>query len=242
MLTAFEAAVAVIKHAGATVIDNINITAYALDQYNNGNSSNVVLGADFVTDLPANYLSKLVSNPENVHNLMDVRSFTHSYPLEDYPDRDTGVWDQSLALGFDNTSPEFWEAYQTNLQIAGPEGITGLLANHSLDALILPTDFAAGLPALIGSPVVTVPLGFYPPDEPVKRNDRGDLIETGPNIPFGISFLGDKWSEASLIGFAYAFEQRTKIRNQGVPYILPKTELVDVVTKGQRIVQVSTER
>ena len=232
VLTAFESAINLIKEAGAIIVDNTNVTAFALDQFNNGNSSTIVPEADFVTDLPKNYLSKLTSNPQNVQNLADVSNFTRNFPPEDYPDRNTGVWDEALALGFDNTSPEFWSAYQTNLQIAGIEGITGLLKNYSLDALVLPTDFAPGLPALIGSPVITVPLGFYPSNEPIVRNRRGNLVETGPNIPFGISFLGDKWNEASLIGFAYAFEQRTKVRDQVQPYLVPKTELVDVVGKG----------
>ena len=232
VLKAFAAAITLIKKAGATIVDNTNITAYALDQYNNGNSSTIVLDADFVTDLPKNYLSRLISNPQNVHDLADVSNFTHSFPPEDYPDRDTGVWDEALALGFDNTSPKFWAAYQKNLEIAGIEGITGLLKNYSLDALILPTDFSPGLPALIGSPVITVPLGFYPLNEPVVRNKRGTLVETGPNIPFGISFLGEKWSEASLIGFAYAFEQRTRVRDKVQPYLVPKTELVDIIGKG----------
>ncbi|MCJ1276274.1 hypothetical protein MMC21_004079 [Puttea exsequens] len=232
VVNAFNAAVLTIQRAGATIVDNANITAFALDQYTNGNSSNIVLDADFVSDLPNEYLSMLSHNPENVHNLADISNFTHNFAQEDYPDRDTGVWDMSLALGFNNTSPEFWPYYQLNLEIAGPQGILGLLVNYSLDALILPTDFSPGLPALVGTPVVTVPLGFYPANEPVVRNMRGTLIETGPNIPFGISFLGPAWSEADLIGYAYAFEQRTLVRNRVQPYIVPMTELVDVVGMG----------
>ncbi|KAG8533139.1 uncharacterized protein KY384_001922 [Bacidia gigantensis] len=228
-LDSFNAAIEVLKAAGAIIIDNTNITAFALDQLTNGDSVITVLGADFVADLPKEYLSKLTTNPQNVHTLEDVRNFTQNLPIEDYPDRDTGVWDDALDLGFDNTSPEFWAAYQLNLQIAGPEGITGLLRNYSLDALILPTNFSYALPALIGSPAVTVPLGAFDSSEPVVRNDRGTLVETGPNIPFGISFLGAKWSEASLIGYAFAYEQRTKIREQIKPYILPRTEIVHVV-------------
>ncbi len=49
---------------------------------------------------------------------------------------------------------------------------------------------------------------------------------------FGISFLGAAFSEASLIGFAYAYEQRTMARNQVQPYIVPTTELINVVGKG----------
>lgn len=239
VIVAFNAAVEIIKRAGATIVDNTNITAYALAQYNNGSNENIVLDADFVSDLPGEYLSMLTYNPENVHDLADVRNFTQHFAQEDYPDRDTAVWDQSLALGFNNTSPLFWAAYQNNLEVAGPQGILGLLANYSLDALILPTDFSPGLPAMIGTPVVTVPLGFYPANETVVLNMRGSLVETGPNIPFGLSFIGPAWSEASLIGYAYAYEQRTQTRNKVQPYIVPSTELIDVVGKGNGTVSMA---
>lgn len=150
VLAAFEAAIKIIKRAGATVIDNTNITAYALDQYSNGNSSTIVLEADFVSDLPNNYLSKLTYNPQNVQDLADVSNFTHMFPAEDYPDRDTKVWDAALALGYGNTDPRFWANYQINLQTGGNQGVLGLLKNYSLDALLLPTDFSPGLPALVG--------------------------------------------------------------------------------------------
>jgi amidase len=41
--------------------------------------------------------------------------------------------------------------------------------------------------------------------------------------------MGAKWSEETLIGFAYAFEQRTHIRSKVQPYILPNIQLEDVV-------------
>ena len=46
---------------------------------------------------------------------------------------------------------------------------------------------------------------------------------------FGLSFFGPKWSEAKLIGMAYAFEQRTRVREQRKPVFEPSTELEDVV-------------
>lgn len=57
---------------------------------------------------------------------------------------------------------------------------------------------------------------------------------SGPNnLPrFGLSFIGPAWSEASLIGYAYAYEQRTQTRNKVQPYIVPSTELIDVVGTG----------
>ena len=155
VLAAFANAIKVVQDAGATVIDNTNITAFAENEYLNGNASEIVLLADFIVNLKS-YLSKLSSNPNNVTDLEQIRAFTQSFKPEDYPDRDTAEWDATLALGFDNTDPRFWAAYQTNLEIAGPQGILGVLTNYSLDALMLPTDFSPDLPARLGAPVVTV--------------------------------------------------------------------------------------
>jgi amidase len=48
---------------------------------------------------------------------------------------------------------------------------------------------------------------------------------------FGIAFLGVRFSDAKLIGMAYAFEQRTMARDKVHPYLAPHTELSDVVGK-----------
>lgn len=86
VIDVFNAAVEMINDAGATIIDNINITANALAIYNDGSNEEIVLEVDFVTDLPGKYLSMLTSNPNNVHNLADLSNFTHHFPQEDYPD------------------------------------------------------------------------------------------------------------------------------------------------------------
>ena len=41
--------------------------------------------------------------------------------------------------------------------------------------------------------------------------------------------MGTAFSEASLISYAYAYEQRTMVRNKVQPFIIPNTELSDVV-------------
>jgi len=183
VLAAFDRAIATVKKAGATVIDNLSITDYALTQYFNGTSGGIVLEADFISDLPGEYLSKLTSNPNHVYSVADVRNFTQGFKQEDYPDRNTAVWDAALALGYNNSDPRFWAAYQINLEVAGRQGILGLLANNSLDALMIPTDFSPGLPAYVGTPVVTVPMGFYPSNTTVTMNRRGNLVARAPNVP-----------------------------------------------------------
>jgi amidase len=226
IVPAFNAALDIMRRAGATVIDNTNFTGY--DALKAGDYSSIVLDADFKPAL-ARYLAELSYNPNKVYDLEDVQNFTHNFPLEDWPERDTLIWQEALNLTFNNTSPEFWSNYSMNTYLAGPLGVTGALANYSLDALVLPTEFSPNFPALIGSPVVTVPLGVFPAKTEVQLNGFGTLNATAPNLPFGISFMGPHWSEEMLIGLAYAFEQRTMVRNTITPYIQAKTELVDAV-------------
>jgi amidase len=172
--SAFLSAVSVIEGAGATVVA-ANFTDPT------GGTNETVLLADFINDL-ANYLAKLTYNPNNVHSLADVRNFTQHFGPEDYPDRDTNVWNDALALGFNNTDYRFWEAYQMQLYAGGDGGLLGALSRNNLDALILPSQQSPDLAAGVGAPIVTVPMGFYPANTTVRTSRRG-LVETAPNIP-----------------------------------------------------------
>jgi amidase len=229
VIDTFDSIIPILRSAGAIIIDNANWTGYA--ELSNSSYGDVVLEADFITDLPESYLSNLIRNPNNINSVPQLLNFTHSFPLEDWPERDTEIWEDALSLGYDNTSPEFWGNYTAQLYLAGPLGVTGALTNYSLDALILPTDYSPGVPAIIGTPVITVPLGKLPEDTPVRKNRFGNLNATYPGAPFGLSFMGPKWSEEMLVGMAYAFEQRTQVRDTITPYVQPVTELVDVVNK-----------
>lgn len=223
---AFEAAVSILREAGAIIVDNTNYTTYA--EYLNSSAEDIVLSGDFKPNLAA-YLSQLTVNPNGVNTLEDVTNFTQTLPIEEYPSRDTAVFDNSLALNFTNTEYAFWAAYQEDLFLGGEGGILGALATYDLDAVVIPSRSASGISAIIGAPVITVPLGAWPANTTVVPNRRGNLNATAPNIPFGISFAGTYWSEESLIGFAYAYEQRTNVRQKVKPYIEPSIELVDVV-------------
>lgn len=74
-------------------------------------------------------------------------------------------------------------------------------------------------------------MGFYPAGTPETPNSFGDLVAFAPNLPFGLSFMGAKWSEYNLVSYAYAYEQKTMVRSKGVqPLIVPHTELKDVMS------------
>ena len=173
-LTAFNEAVTLMKEAGAHIID-ASFTNPQAPQ------SNVVLEADFITDI-ANYVNLLVFNPNNIKSVKDLQQFTQHYPLEDFPDRNTATWDQALALGFNNSDPRFFPALQENLKAGGEYGLLGAIHRNKLDAIILPTSQSPGLAAIVGAPVVTVPLGYSPANTTVTRSSR-DLVESAPKIP-----------------------------------------------------------
>ncbi|ATY65739.1 glutamyl-tRNA(Gln) amidotransferase subunit A [Cordyceps militaris] len=223
----FRETVELLRSSGAVIVDNIEFPG--LEQL--GPSNEIVLKADFVSGLPELYLKKLVANPNNITSLADLQAFTHKDPREDWPERDTGVWDSALKLGFGNDSPQFREAFQKQLNFGGEQGLAGALKNNSLDAIFAPSDFVSSMAAPLGNPVVTVPIGRMPDDTPVTRNGFGNLNATGPNQPFGVGFAGAHFSEEALIGMAYALEQQTHVRTKIHPKVVPRTELQDVLGK-----------
>ena len=225
----FNSTLAVLRAGGAKVIDNLHLPG--ADVLGNSNFETVVLDVDFVTDLPKLYLSHLTTNPHNITNVEQLQEFTQHFPKEDYPHRDTGLWQDGLDYGYDNTSPQFWGNYSSEVYYAGEKGVLGALKQYKLDALIVPSAYASSLPAQFGGPVVTVPMGRTPDNTPTSLNSFGTLNVTGPNQPFGLGFMGAKFSEETLIQIAYAYEQRTMVREKVHPQVKPKTELQDVVGK-----------
>lgn len=179
VLEAFERSLDIIRDAGGRVLSS-NFTA--LDAWAASNNETIVLEADFLVNLAA-YLSELSYNPNNISSLADVRAYSISNPLEEYPSRDVNTWNDALALGYNNTDSRFWTAYQADLHLGGRGGVLGAIARQDLDAVLLPTQFAPGFAAIVGSPAITVPMGFYPANQTVVLNQRGTLVALGPNIP-----------------------------------------------------------
>lgn len=77
-----------------------------------------------------------------------------------------------------------------------------------------------------------MPLGFYP--ENVTIGIAGpQTVHPAPGVPFGLSFFGTAFSDFDLIGFAYAYEQKTQTRlaQKAFAEAIPKTQLKDVIGK-----------
>ncbi|EMR64080.1 putative glutamyl-trna amidotransferase subunit a protein [Eutypa lata UCREL1] len=227
MVKAFDEFLDVLRSAGALVIENTNFPA-AQDFIDNSLLSAQIMGADFIVDVER-YLDQLVYNPHNITNLVDLRRWTQSSPLEGYPGKPTELWDAALQ-NWNNTEYGFWRAYQQGLYYGNEGGLLGAIKQHNLDAVVLPSHFAWDWAAVVGAPIVSVPIGAMPLDQPIV-SDADGLVSAAPNIPFGFSFLGARFTDAKLIGLAYAFEQRTMIRRTVHPYIAPQTDLRNVVGK-----------
>jgi amidase len=109
------------------------------------------------------------------------------------------------------TDSAYLEAHERSRRLAGAQGIDAALGQDQLDVLVAPTlgpawltdwidgDHAVGghlasAPAVAGYPHITVPMG------------------SSHSLPLGLSFIGTAWSDAALIGYAYAYEQATHLR------------------------------
>lgn len=77
-----------------------------------------------------------------------------------------------------------------------------------------------------------VPLGFYPENVTIGRAGP-ETVYPAPGVPFGISFFGTAFSESTLIGIAFAYEQKTLTRLQRKAFsaAIPTTQLKDVIGK-----------
>lgn len=217
---AFQDSIKVLQEAGATIVD-VNMTLPS-------DLSDVatMVKIDFKTNI-AEYLSQLSSNPNGLTDLSELREFTKQNPVEKYPDFSLALWDETLDdLGYGNKDPGFWDLYQSITTKGESAGIQAVLedAANSLTAVVMPTHLAPIYLAYNGAPAVTVPMGYYPASATITKSP-GDLVDTGPSVPFGFSFVGRRWSEAGLIGLAYGFEQRMLVRDRAKRIVSPKSEM-----------------
>ena len=81
----------------------------------------------------------------------------------------------------------------------GPDGVRG--THDDVDAILSSANTFAATPAKAGYPSITVPGGFVPPVAPIANP-----------FPSGVTFTGRAFSEPTLIGLAYDYEQATHHR------------------------------
>ena len=198
-----EAAIAVMRQAGAEIVDPANVETAG--QFRE--SEMEVLLVEFKADLNQ-YLAGL--GPEApVHSLEEIITFNEKHREQVMP-----YFGQELFLKAAEKGPltneDYVNALAKNHRLARDEGIDTTLRRHRLDAIVAPSNGPAWLTdpitgdhygggssspaAVAGYPNVTVPAGAV------------------HGLPIGISFIAGAYQEPTLIRLAYAFEQATQAR------------------------------
>jgi len=228
----FDDAIETMRAAGAVIVDPadfpiVNASAFWAGSWINAKRRKVFEG-DFQVGIN-NYLSKILFNgpdeSKRMRTIEDVLSCTESNSLEQWPLHDAKSIEAAVSSNLTADSAEVWEAYQSDLSVGRAGSVTGALDKYDLDALVMPSFLSVVFPALGGLPIVTVPAGVLPENTETEWDNWHQVITRGPNIPLGLGFMGRPWSEETLIGLGYAFEQRTKVRTKVVPWIKPEVEL-----------------
>ena len=201
----FEQSIAALKAAGAVIVDPVELPNHG--KYDD--DENLVLQYEFKADLNA-YLARLPARVRT-RNLADLIAFNKEKSVQEMPWFAQEIFEKSQARG--TLDDQVYKAALANSKrLAGPEGIDAALSKDQLDVLIAPTGGPAWLTDLVtgdhygggssspaavsGYPAITVPMGFV------------------HELPVGLTFFGAAWSEAKLIGYAYAFEQATQARRK----------------------------
>jgi len=197
---AMEQAIATLKAAGATVVD------VQVPTYNRWNQAEFeVLLYEFKDGLNK-YLAASGAPHTSLEALIAWNTANKERAMPFFGQE---IFEQAQAKG-PLTDAAYLRAKTSARQLAGRDGLLATLDGQKLDALIAPamapawpTDHVLGdhfvgagygMAAVAGTPSLTVPMG----------DTQG--------LPLGIAFMGRAYSEAALIGYGYAFEQKTRAR------------------------------
>lgn len=188
------------RKAGAAVVD------VQLATYNAWNDPEFeVLLYEFKDGLNA-YLAKSRAPVASLEALM---AWNTAHAGEAMPFFGQEIFERAQAKG-PLTDAAYLKARDEARRLAGKDGLLAALDQLTLDAVIAPSMSPAwltdpvlgdhfvgagyGVAAVAGTPSVTVPAGEI------------------AGLPVGVTWMGRAWSEADLLGYAYAFEQATQAR------------------------------
>jgi amidase len=188
--TLWDASVAALRAQGATLVP---VTLDTSSSTFPGTSS--VLSYEFKRDLNA-YLSRLPRNAP-MNTLADIIAYNNAHSQAALKFGQTRALDaQAKDLSPDSADTVKYKSDRAQDLVESKDRIDAVIQSNNLTALMFANSGSAGIGAKAGYPSITVPAGYQ------AANRR----------PFNIAFLGKAWSEPTLVGYGYAFEQATKLR------------------------------
>jgi amidase len=207
-----EQSIQVMRDLGAIIVDPADIPT--AKEMKSSDAEFEVMLYEFKAGLN-DYLASLGPNAP-VHTLEEVIRFNQQNAAREMPYFGQENFEKAQEKG-PLTERAYLDALATCRRLSREQGIDAVMEENRLDALIAATGAPAwpidlingdhyvgsscGPAAMAGYPLITVPAGF------------------AFGLPIGLTFMGRAFSEATLIRFAYAFEQATKLRRP--PQFLP---------------------
>jgi amidase len=200
-----DAAIEVMRRAGATVVDPVALPGIAATR----DDEREVMLYEFKAGLEA-YLASRMSDAEqkSPRSLADLIAFNQAHAADEMPWFGQELLERAAEKG-PLTEADYLVARARSRCVA-QAAIDGVLSQHRLDALIAPTRTPAwlvdpingdqikggssGPAANAGYPLITVPAGHI------------------AGLPVGLTFMGTAFSEPTLIRLAYAYEQVSRLR------------------------------
>jgi amidase len=205
-------AIDALEAQGATVIDGTDIDVSASDDEFGA------LLCEFKTDI-ATYLKTYADGTNPVtgqaypQTLAELIAFNKAHPQLEGPWNDAVFEAAEATNGRDQACADLRATVTPPVQAA----IDKLMADNDLDAVIALTngpawptndnpaegDLDGHFEYFVGSSTAAAVSGYGDITVPA-----GDI----QGLPIGITFIGGRWSEPALIGYAYDFEQATHVR------------------------------
>ncbi|KAF0720574.1 Aste57867_214 [Aphanomyces stellatus] len=192
----FNKAIQWFEAQGATIVKAPLPNAQAITE---SKCASTLLTTEFREDVEA-YLGTLSwkAGVTPMKTLKDITDYNAAHP-----DTELNVMDQSLMLASlvapSRTNQTYIDTLKQCNDLAITNGIEKYFKDTKADVTVALTDSwgqaaSPGYPAIAGYPILTVPLGY------------------NASFPFGISFVGQPFTEEKLLQYGYAFEQATKAR------------------------------
>jgi amidase len=222
--TAFHAALSALENASATLVHDITIAGYDTYTALSPLQKNIILGTHMKLAIES-YLSSLTTNPNKIHTLQDLITFTQNCPGEEYPARNTKVLERAVYRS--PSDPAYLDMLALDSYfISGAGSIASALDAYKCNLLLIPAldPVLQTLAAKAGSPVLSIPIGMYPDATEVVVDKGNGMVDVAPGVPFSGYIFGRSGGDGDVFRVAGVLEG-LGVRGRLRAYVEAETEI-----------------